>query len=156
MDTLNSELRSQAINLGLCKQWQSLWTSDFDKDELIDMYKRGIDFSIANDWPSREFIRNNFSTLKLAKNGVYLDQRLDFKDGNALGHGIYVLLGDSSGTLKFDDWVAATVYLRHDSKVKILAGEHAKIFVRLYGNANVTVHEDSAPTSRVKIFNRKR
>lgn len=56
------------------------------------------------------------------------------------------------GTLHFREW-AANVYVRHTSKVSIIAEVFAKVFVRLYGEgeANVCDVGDTA----VRVYDRK-
>lgn len=153
MDRLNSELRQSAVEAGLCDKWQSMWNHTFDKDELIDMFKKGQDFCIINDYPSKEYIRGNFTTIELARNGIYVDENISLGEDRSLGNGTYVLLGSCTGTLRFGKWTAATVYLRHDSNVRVEAGAFARISVRLYDNADAETTPDE--DARIRIFDRR-
>lgn len=150
MDKLNTELRQQAVDLGLCSKWQEDWASDKDPQELIDMWKRGIDFGILHDYPSNDFIKANFDSDLLHKNRIYVDEHLDIKNAP---NGVYILNGECSGTLWFNSWAAATVYVRHNSNVTIIADDFAKVFVRVYDEANAEVVElDEAV---VKVYDRR-
>lgn len=150
MDRLNTELRQQAVDLGLCAKWQRGWTSDKDPQELVEMWKKGIDFALLHDYPSNDFIKSNFDRELLHRNLVYVDEHIDLKNAP---NGIYVLNGECTGTLWFNSWAAATVYVRHSSQVTIIADDSAKIFVRLYDEADVEVIElDEAV---VKTYDRR-
>lgn len=150
MDRLNTELRQQAVDLGLCAKWQRGWTSDKGPQELVEMWKKGIDFALLHDYPSNDFIKSNFDRELLHRNLVYVDEHIDLKNAP---NGIYVLNGECTGTLWFNSWAAATVYVRHSSQVTIIADDSAKIFVRLYDEADAEVMElDEAV---IKVYDRR-
>lgn len=75
MDKLNTDLRDHAVSYGLCQQWQNDWQDNKNQQELIDMYIRGIDFCIEHDYPTVDYIKNNFTgacfmkTIYLLTNG---------------------------------------------------------------------------------------
>lgn len=136
MDRLNEELRNRAIDCGLCAKWQSEWDSDRTPQELIDMWKRGIDFGIAHNFPSNDFIKTNFDRTLLHQNLIFVDEHIDIE---CAPNGVYVLNGECSGTLHFREWAAATVYVRHTSKVSVIAEDFAKVFVRLYDGGEADI-----------------
>ncbi len=151
MSNLNEILRREAANLGLCAAWRHNWESDKTPQELIEMYVKGIDFSLLHDWPSVDFIKANFDRELLNRNLVFVDERINLTDAS---NGVYVLNGECTGTLWFNSWAAATVYVRHDSRVTVIADDYAKVFVRLYDNADVDAVElDNAV---VKVYDRRR
>ena len=47
MNKLNEEIMSGAKACGICEEWYNMM-KDADKDGLLDMYKRGIDFVIKH------------------------------------------------------------------------------------------------------------
>ena len=136
MNKLNTELRETAIEYGLCAQWQKIWDDNKTPQELIDMWKRGIDFGIAHDYPTPTFIRENFDRDLLHDNLIYVDEHIDLDNAPS---GVYVLNGECSGTIHFREWSAATIYVRHNSHISIIAEDFAKIFVRLYDEAEAYV-----------------
>jgi hypothetical protein len=136
MNELNNELRNTAIDAGLCNVWQNDWSVDKTPEELIEMYKRGIDFCIKHDYPTLDYIKNNFPRKLLNDNLIFVDERIDF--GNKeLPSGVWVINGSCTGTLIFNRWAAATVYVRHNSNVTIVADGSARVFVRVMDNAEV-------------------
>lgn len=138
MNKLNSDLRDRAVSLGLCAKWQRMWETDKTPQELIDMWKRGIDFGLEHDYPSTEFIKANFAPTLLHENLIFVDEYINI--GNA-PNGVYIINGECSGTLRFRDWAVATVYVRHTSSVSIIAEDCAKVFVRIYDDADASVCE---------------
>ncbi|MBD5302373.1 MAG: hypothetical protein HDS16_05180 [Bacteroides sp.] len=135
MENLSETLKQQAISLGLCQQWQRQW-GDCNQQELIDKYKKGIDFCLEHQYPSNDFIKENFDRTLLHKNLIFVDEHLNLDNAP---NGIYVLNGDCSGVLHFREWTAATVYVRHTSNISIIAEDFAKVFVRVYDEAEVNV-----------------
>lgn len=135
MTNLSETLKQQAISLGLCQQWRKAW-GNCDQQELIDKYKSGLDFCLDRDWPSTDFIKANFDRTLLHRNLIYVDEHVNLDDAPS---GIYVLNGECSGTLHFRSWAAATIYVRHTSNVNILAEDFAKVFVRVYDEAEIEV-----------------
>lgn len=151
MDNLNEELRSEAIRNGLCERWQNEWNCDKDPQELIDMWKKGIDFALLHNYPSTDFIKSNFGRDLLNANLIFVDEHIDIKNAPS---GIYVINGECSGTLWFNSWAAATVYVRHGSRITIEADNFAKVFVRLYDEADVEVKSDESAV--VKVYDRRK
>lgn len=151
MDKLNTELRAEAIRNGLCAQWQADWADDKTPQELIEMYKKGIDFGIAYQYPSNEYIKANFDRDLLNHNLVFVDEDIDLDNAPS---GVYVLNGECSGTIRLAPWAVATLYLRHDTNVSIEAGDFARVFVRLYDNADATVNV--CESAIVKVYDRRK
>lgn len=150
MNNLSETLKKQAVNLGLCRPWTEAW-GDCDQQELIDKYKKGIDFCIDKQYPSNEFIKANFDRDLLNANLIFVDEYLDF---DMMPSGIYILNGECSGSIRFAPWTAATIYVRHKSNVTIIADDFAKVFVRVYDEADAEVVElDEAV---IKMYDRRK
>lgn len=152
IEDINKSLKEKAITLGLCKQWQTEWKEDTDLFELADKFKRGQDFCIRHNYPSLEYIRQNFNTEEMAHFGIFVDE-LPSTNGESLPNDTYVCMGECEGDMIFGRWACALVYLRHESKVRIIAGEFAKISVRLYEDSNVWVECDDS--AKVSILDRR-
>ena len=134
----SDELKQQAIAHGLCEQWQNEWGNDLTDQELIDRYIRGIDFAIANDWPSVEYIKSHFDADILHKNGIWCS------DGVTEKNKVMVLNGNCTGHIIFSKFDVATVYVRHGSKVRITAKDFARVRVCLYDKCDVFIVNNSA------------
>lgn len=150
MNNLSETLKQQAVDLGLCRPWTEAW-GDCDQQELIDKYKKGIDFCIDKQYPSNEFIKANFDRDLLNANLIFVDEYLDF---DMMPSGIYIINGECSGSIRFAPWTAATVYVRHKSNVTIIADDFAKVFVRVYDEADAEVIELGEAV--IKVYDRRK
>nr|DAV38587.1 MAG TPA: hypothetical protein [Caudoviricetes sp.] len=138
MDRLNCKLRDRAITLGLCQQWQGEWMDGKSKDELVEMYVRGLDFCIEHNYPSNDFIAANFEPEVLHRNGVWLNERVVTC---GVPNSVLVLNGCCTGVLKFGGYDVCTIYVRHDSEVEINADGVSKVFISVFDNAKVKVKQ---------------
>ena len=150
MENLSETLKQQAVDLGLCRPWTEAW-GDCDRQELIDKYKKGIDFCIDKQYPSNEFIKANFDRALLNANLIFVDEHIRLDDAPS---GIYILNGECSGSIRFAPWTAATVYVRHKSNVTIIADDFAKVFVRVYDEADAEVIELGEAV--IKVYDRRK
>lgn len=148
MDSLNTILKRDAVALGLCEQWTREWDHSYDDFEFCEKFKKGMDFCIRHDYPSLDFIRRYCDVEAVSEFGVFVDS-LGKMEGTVMPNDTYVCMGECEGTLTFPRWGCALVYVRHNSKVKIVAGEFAKISVRLYDNAEVELDGTDSTTFTV-------
>lgn len=127
-------LKSQAIGLGLCQQWTDGW-GKCNEQELINRFLHGIDFCIKHDWPSNEYIKKNFDRETLHRNNIYVDEDVQRRNPRQ----IVVIQGRSTGTVLYDGYTVADVYVRHDSEVTIDCSRMSKVFISVYDRAKVNV-----------------
>lgn len=149
MSNLSDILKQEAVDLGLCKPWTEAW-GNCSQQELIDKYKKGIDFCIDKQYPSNEFIKANFDRHLLNENLIFVDEHINLETAPS---GIYVINGECTGRIWFGKWAAATIFVRHNSKIRIEADRYAKVFVRLYDNAEVECDYDESAV--VKVYDRR-
>ena len=95
---LSKELAKQAQRLNVCTEWHSELINLSDKKALIKMYLKGIDFCLANNYPSNEFIRANFKGM-MEEFGVFLDDRIDLRNPEKC-----VALGNTKGCVEIDSF----------------------------------------------------
>ncbi|MDE6454207.1 MAG: hypothetical protein K2L74_00015 [Muribaculaceae bacterium] len=149
MENLSETLKQQAVDLGLCRPWTEAW-GDCDQQELIDKFVKGIDFCLERNWPTSDFIKSNFDRALLNANLIFVDEHLQLDNAPS---GIYILNGQCSGSIRFAPWTAATVYVRHTSNVRVVAGDFAKVFVRLYDEAEAEAKAEESAV--IKVYDRK-
>ncbi len=135
MNKVNKELRNKAVSLGLCDTWQKKWMKDKTPQQLIDMYKKGIDFCLESNYPDNKFIKENFTKDILSENNMFVDE--DFYVLNPEND--CVILGESQGKLIFDGYAVRDIYINGNADVEIEASGFAKIFVNVYDDAQVVV-----------------
>lgn len=131
---LGKELKSQAKKLGACdKGLDNL--EKLNEQELINRYIHFIDFAIESDFPSNQFIKDNFAEESLHRNNIYVDSFVERRNARQ----IVVIQGKSNGNLYYDGYNTADVYVRHNSDITIDCSRMSKIFVSVYDNAKVKV-----------------
>lgn len=144
---LSKKLREDARKLGLCDMWYGHWKDDTDKDELVSMFHRGLDFCLKHRWPSKSFITQHFPQDFLRDNGILVDDTRSYpvRDSNRrLVHlKEFVLLGDSYATLRYayrphmcNVWVCDT------SSVKVDVKYGAFILIHLFDNTSAEIKTD--------------
>lgn len=148
MENLGDTLKRQAGALNACKK--GLRNFPDTEQGMIERWKENLDFAIENDFPSVEIIRDGFDRSLLHKNLIFVDEHLNL---NNVPNGVYVLNGECTGTLHFREWTAATVYVRHTSNISIIAEDFAKVFVRVYDEAEVKVCD--VGDAVVRVYERK-
>ena len=135
---INKVLREKAIQAGLCNDWQErVWNRDLTMTELLTIYKRGIDFSLKQEWFDYDFIKREFPIEELHEANIYIDEEVNIKEAES---GTWVFLGKCHGSICFDDFTVGNIYLRHDTRMKVISKYMAKVFVAQYDNAEAEVH----------------
>lgn len=128
------QLKLQAESLGACeKGLQNL--EKLNEQELINRYVHFVDFCVENDYPTNEYIKENFDHSLLEHNNIYVDSEFERRNARQ----VVIVQGKSNGVLLYDGYVTADVYIRHDSEVTIDCSRMSKIFINLYDNAKIHV-----------------
>lgn len=132
---LNKCLKKKAIELGLCKQWQSKWEQDWPQEKLIEKYYEGIDFCLRNNFPSDDFIQAHIPQNFLRANGFYIN---DIRSG--LNHTYSIIKKESIVTLRYNASNIGTVYVTDYSELNLTAKNRSFVIVHALGNAIITAH----------------
>lgn len=131
---LSKTLLNKAKVCGLCEEWTNAWGKP-DKQGLINKWMQGIDFAIKNNYPSLDFIKQNFEKELLHKNNIYVDEDVHCR---SIKHKS-VLCGKCNGLMMFDGFDCCNIFVRHDSFVTIDCRQMSKVFISVYDNAKVKV-----------------
>ena len=146
-------IKQDAIGKGLCRLWQRKLKNGLSYKELAEMYIKGIDFCISENFPTIDFLEENFKG-KCEEYGVFVnDQNVvcsNFSD--------IVLNGDCRAVLDYSGYTVSRLFARHNTKATInvfnnaivtidafdkselvvaVSGENAQVLVNLYGDAQV-------------------
>lgn len=133
---VSNMLKQEAMKNGLCGAWADDWGSP-TKEQLVDMYIKGLDFCILHNYPSNEFIKQHFGEIAIQK-GVYTDMKVD-----VLNPPVAILNGECFGTIVLTGFVSRDIHVRQNSKIKIIVRDFAKAFIRVYDNAHAIVENES-------------
>ena len=138
---LSDLLFKEAINQGLCQDWQQAWKGDFSS--LMDMYKRGMDFCVKHDYPSLEILRR-YLKGKTEDYNIFIDSHEEV----TLFSDTAVALGDSKLKIWVADYGVLNLYLRHESVADIFCAPNSIVFVETYENSVLKVHN----TTKVSVY----
>ncbi len=130
---LNKELAYAAKNKGICEDWFNELLNTEDKGRLIQMYLKGIDFCLSNEYPSLSFIRENFVGA-MEPYGVFLDEEIKAKNYRHV-----VALGNCNGTAAYTGFEVGQVFAKHNAKLTVTAKENSFVMIDVFDNAEVEV-----------------
>ena len=147
---LSLTLRDMAGAIGACEQIMNQWKDSDDVDTLLERYINTLDFALDKDFPSLEFINNNFNRDDLHRHNIYIDEDVHITDAN---HGVYVFLGSCTGSLRVNGFMAVTAFIRHKSHIDVMASDGARVQIRLSENGGCTESIDGI--SRISVIKRK-
>lgn len=145
---LNNKLRADAIKMGLCNDWQNnVWNREMSQDELVGLFKRGLDFCIKHRWPTKTFIKHNFSQDFLRLHGILVDDTRSYpvRDANRRLMYLreYVLLGKSNATIRYSFRPhICNVWVCDNAHVTVYVKYGAFILIHLFDKATADVHTD--------------
>lgn len=100
-----------------------------------------MNFVCKNDFPSLDFIKQNFDADQLRDNNFFYRRRSTPSQHRSCG---------GPERLLYDGYSVADVYIRHDCDVTIDVKDCAKVFVTLYDRANVKIRQGDM--ARVYVY----
>lgn len=131
---LNYELAKQAKAHGICENWYLELKNENNIDKMLDMYVKGIDFCLSNDYPSNHFIRKNFKG-KMEKHGIHLDETL-----NIVSEPKVIALGKCTGKIELDSFDVCEIFVKNESNLTIVAKGNSFVMIDLFDNSTIDVH----------------
>lgn len=130
---IGKELANAAKKKGICKEWFNKMKSLDDKDALIQMYVKGIDFCLSNNFPSNDYIRINFAG-KMEAYGVHLDEFL-----NNINDCRVVALGRCLGKIEVNKFNVAEIFIKHESNLLVVAKGNSFVRIDMFDNSKLHV-----------------
>lgn len=111
---------------GMCAENYARLARSESKAEMIELYKRTIDWSLKNDYPPIGVIRQHFSDV--GDLGVFVD--CDFSGDTLSEHQVYVF-HNCSGTINiemdYEQVVIPMLYFANDCHIHVESHEHIRI-----------------------------
>lgn len=130
---LSEQLRTDGTAKGLCQAYRIRISGSRSIEDLVRLFIRGIDFCVINDYPTLEFMRENFKG-KSEPYGAYVDDEVD--EAN-LPH--CVLNGRCKAFLEYDGYCVSRIYARHDTEGAINVADHAYVTIDAFDHSHLTV-----------------
>ncbi len=137
METIK-QLKIDGTSKGLCEQWQKKLTKSSGVKRLSELYIRGIDFCISENFPTLEFLRENFKG-KCEQHGIFIDDVVKSEE-NFLH---MVLNGSCVADLEYNGYSVLNLYVRHDSKASIVVKDHVLLTIDAFDDSEIVVKTES-------------
>lgn len=131
---INRELAKLASDNGICRDWHQRLLETNNIDELLEMYLKGIDFCLSNDYPSNAYIRRHFKG-KMEHKGIHLDECFVANNERKI-----VSLGRCDGIIGISDYNVSEIFAKHKSKLCITAKDNAFVMIDLFDDADIMVN----------------
>ncbi|ASK29722.1 hypothetical protein CEY12_06210 [Chryseobacterium sp. T16E-39] len=138
-----SEILKQAIEKNLCKPWQEKMISDSSVKNLCEMYFMGDDWSMENDFPSLNVLREFKGQSEVY--GLFTDYT-----GMPNNLPKAAFFGNSNVQMTYTDFNVSQLILRHNTKAKVRVVDNAFVIINLLDNAELDI--ESFDNSRVEVF----
>jgi hypothetical protein len=130
---LSKALAKQARGLNICQEWHDELMSLDSKRAMVEMYLKGIDFCLANDFPNNDFIRTNFQGV-MEPFGIFLDDSIDLVNVAKC-----VALGQTDGRVEITDFGCSEIFVKHRSELTIIAKGDAFVMADVFDNSVIHV-----------------
>lgn len=139
--SLSEDMREKARMAGLCDEWYNNWGENPNVDELLEKYKRGIDFVIDKGFPTDDDLVKNATHSELERNGLFVNVQKSIDAQN----GVYVVCGCAVVNFKISGFQCVTIYVKGNARVNVKAEAGSRVFVRLYegGIADMQAEHDA-------------
>ena len=123
---LKEELLAGAGLVQGCADGMAQLAAAGDKEEMLQCYWDRIDFCLAKNFPTKEYLKEHFDGM-LHERGIYIDERVEIAGGNA------VLLGACEAECGVEKYVFGSTFLYGHTKNPLSffarLGRRHKIFV---------------------------
>ena len=144
---LYETMYNSLASLGMCEGGLAAWSEELDQDAICKTMHKYLDFILERDYPSSEFIEEHFDREILHNNRIYVNE--DFSTDN-IPNGSYILNGSCTGNIASIGYAAVTLHIRHTGKMVIRAKGMSCVYVRVYDDAEVEVHQEER--SKVHVY----
>ncbi|MEE6129174.1 hypothetical protein V2E39_17375 [Chryseobacterium arthrosphaerae] len=126
------DVLKKAVRYNLCQEWQGKMKADLSLENLCRMYFDGDDWSMSNDFPDINILREFKGQSE--KYGLYTDY-----SGKNTNEQNSAYFGSSNVTVGYNMFNVGKLILRQDTKAKIIAKDHAIVIVNLLDKAELEI-----------------
>ncbi len=131
---LSKTLAKDAKKKGICKEWHTALKSQTDREAMVEMYLRGIDFCLKNDFPTNDFIQAHFGDIA-PRMGVFVNSQITVENKPKC-----VCLGATFGKVTTNGFNVCEIFAKHDAEINVIAADNAFVMIDVFDNAVVNIH----------------
>ncbi|WP_312357351.1 hypothetical protein [Empedobacter sp.] len=145
-NNIKIEALKRAKQNEICEEWAVKMENAQTLDELLDMYIKGIDFSFSTEFLSNDFMRRNIKG-KMEHKGIFLDDSVDLHNNRDI-----VCLGDSRLNYLADEFSVTQMYLRDNSKARLVVRDSAFVMIDIFDNVQLEIEASDKANVRVNCY----
>lgn len=131
---LSKQLAKDAKKKGICKEWHNALKKQTDREAMVEMYLRGIDFCLRNDYPANDFIQAHFGDIA-PRMGVFVDSEIVVENRPKC-----VCLGATFGKVTTNGFNVCEVFAKHEAEINVIAADNAFVMLDVFDNAVVNIY----------------
>lgn len=131
---LSKTLAKGAKRKGICKEWHTALKSLTDRKAMVEMYLRGIDFCLKNDYPANDFIKAHFGDIA-PQMGVFVDTEISIENSPKC-----VCLGATFGIIKTNNFNVTEIFAKHCSELNVIAAGNAFVMIDVFDESVINIH----------------
>ncbi len=131
---LSKTLAKDAKKKGICKERHNGLKSHTDREAMVEMYLRGIDFCLKNDFPTNDFIQAHFGDIA-PRMGVFVNSQITVENKPKC-----VCLGATFGKVTTNGFNVCEIFAKHDAEINVIAADNAFVMIDVFDNAVVNIH----------------
>lgn len=125
------EIAIKAKQTGICKEWFADMIKKNNLKTLCEMYFKGSDWAMENNFPTLEMLRD---TKETEQYGLFTDF-----SGVVPNFIRLAFFGKSDVEIIAENYDVKEIYIRHDSTLKLKANGESKVFISVLDNAKVQI-----------------
>lgn len=133
-NNLSKTLAKEAKKKGICKEWHTALKSLTDRKAMVEMYLRGIDFCLRNDYPANDFIKAHFGDIA-PRMGVFVDSEISVENNPKC-----VCLGQTFGKVSTTGFNVCEIFAKHEAEINVVATDNAFVMVDVFDHSVVNIH----------------
>lgn len=131
---LSKVLAKEAKKKGICKEWYKELKNQTDRKAMAEMYLRGIDFCLNNNYPSNDFIKAEFGDIA-PEVGVFVDSHIIVENKPKC-----VCLGATFGNIKTNGFNVCEAFAKHKSELNLIVADDAFVVIDVFDESFVQIY----------------
>lgn len=126
-------LAKEAKQKNICSEWHERILNAINKEQLLQLYLDGIDFSLSENYPSNTFLEKNFRD-HLEEYNILLNESKALSNQS-----VVVGLGTSELVYSADEYSVSRVFIKDNTKAIIKASGCSFIMIDVFEGCEVNI-----------------
>lgn len=141
---LRTALAKEAEEKGICNEWHEYIKTAPNKERLLTLFVKGLDFVLINGFPSQP-LRDEFADIR-QHFGIYMGEDII----NAKHVTRVMAFNNSSGTAEYTGFEVGEVWAREKARLKVKASGNSYVCVDVANQAFIAI--DASDSAKVTVF----